>query len=144
MTGKHVNAVVYEMSKNSSFFKNEQRNDERTRAQVETMRRRLAALRPADIARARTKMAKRDLALERGRNLARVWVVVDMDQFFAAVALRDDPSLRGKPVAVGGMGMIATASYEARKFGVRSAMPGFIGKKLCPQLVFVRPDFSKY
>jgi hypothetical protein len=46
--------------------------------------------------------------------------------------------------AVGGMGMVCTANYEARKFGVRAAMPGFIGRKLCPHLVFVQPDFSKY
>jgi len=64
--------------------------------------------------------------------------------FYAAVELRDNPSLIGKPVAVGGMGMISTSNYEARKFGVRSAMPGFIGVKLCPQLVFVKPDFKKY
>ena len=62
----------------------------------------------------------------------RFGVVVDMDMFFAAVELRDNPSLKCKPVAVGGMGMISTSNYEARKFGVRSAMPGFIGKKLCP------------
>lgn len=47
-------------------------------------------------------------------------------------------------MAVGGIGMISTANYKARKFGVRSAMPGFIGRKLCPQLIFCKPDFSKY
>lgn len=51
---------------------------------------------------------------------------------------------KGKPFAVGGIGMISTASYPARKFGVRSAMPGFIGLKLCPQLTFVKPNFEKY
>ena len=57
--------------------------------------------------------------------------------FYAAVEMRDDPSLIGKPVAVGGLGMISTANYEARKYGVRAAMPGFIGRRLCPALVFV-------
>jgi nucleotidyltransferase/DNA polymerase involved in DNA repair len=64
--------------------------------------------------------------------------------FYASVEIRDNPSLKGKPVAVGGMSMISTSSYEARKMGVRSAMPGFIGKQLCPELIFVKPNFDKY
>ena len=64
--------------------------------------------------------------------------------FYAAVEMRDDPSLVTKPLAVGGNSMICTANYIARKYGVRSAMPGFIGRKLCPQLVFVPPNFKKY
>lgn len=64
--------------------------------------------------------------------------------FFAAVEIRDNPELRGKPIAVGGMAMISTASYEARKYGVRSAIPGFIGLRLCPQLILVKPNFARY
>jgi DNA polymerase kappa len=67
-----------------------------------------------------------------------------MDMFYAAVEIRDDPSLADKPVAIGGDMMISTANYIARKFGVRSAMPGFIAKKLCPNLVFVDCNFYKY
>ena len=72
---------------------------------------------------------------------------IDMDAFYASVEQRDNPGLRGKPVAVGGSrerGVVAAASYEARRFGVRSAMPSVTASRKCPDLVFVKPRFEVY
>ena len=72
---------------------------------------------------------------------------VDMDAFYASVEQRDNPELRGKPVAVGGSaarGVVAAASYEARAFGVRSALPSVTAKRRCPELIFVKPRFDVY
>ena len=74
-------------------------------------------------------------------------VHIDMDAFYASVEQRDDPSLRGRPLAVGrgeARGVVAAASYEARRFGVRSAMPSVTAKRLCPELVFVPGRFDVY
>ena len=72
---------------------------------------------------------------------------VDMDQFFAAVEQLDQPSLMGKPIAVGHdaeRGVVSTASYEARKYGVHSAQSIQVAKRLCPQLIIVEPHFQRY
>ncbi|KAH0920852.1 hypothetical protein HID58_020870 [Brassica napus] len=90
-----VQRIVYEMSKGSKYFQNEERKEALMKQEIELMR-------------------------------------------------DSNPSLKGKPMAVGGLSMISTANYEARKFGVRAAMPGFIARKLCPDLIFVPVDFPKY
>lgn len=72
---------------------------------------------------------------------------IDMDAFYASVEQMDNPELRGKPIAVGGAenrGVVSAASYEARKFGVRSAISGVLAKKNCPELIFVSPRFDRY
>ena len=93
---------------------------------------------------AREMRAMRQLLEAESRLLIRTWIHVDMDMFYAAVEIRDRPELATIPVAIGSDSMISTANYVARKYGVRSAMPGFIARKLCPQLVFVPCSFEKY
>ncbi|KAF7043819.1 hypothetical protein CFC21_053129 [Triticum aestivum] len=139
-----VQKVIYEMSKGSKYFENEQKKETITKLKIEHLRAQCAKLTDNDISHFQKVAEKKILELEASRDLSKIWLHTDMDAFYAAVETLENPSLKGKPLAVGSMSMIATASYEARKFGVRAAMPGFIGCKLCPDLVFVRPNFERY
>lgn len=136
--------VIYESSKNSSYFKHAVMQDKKTDEKIRSMRERLLSLDEEKVRAIKLNIKRETDRLEAKRNFSKICCVLDMDMFFAACEIRDRPELRDMPVAVGGLGMISTANYVARKFGVRSAMPGFIAKKLCPSLIFVEPNFEKY
>ena len=139
-----VKQVVFEMSKDSKHYHNEQRKMKQVEERIRRLHSQAATLTSAELGRYGKAVDAKIAEMEAKRDLTRTWLHVDMDAFFAAVEERDDPSLKGKPFAVGGISMISTASYAARKYGVRSAMPGFIAVKLCPDLIFVPPRFDKY
>ena len=147
LTKEQINQVIYEMSVGSAHFKSAQAKVEKVAERIDKMKRTLAAARtkPSHIVQlARHQTTRKLNELMATRPLTRNWVHIDMDAFFAQVELLDRPELKDKPVAIGGMSMISTANYVARQYGVRSAMPGFIGKKLCPQLIFLPHNFDKY
>lgn len=145
-----INAIVMSLTKSSAFTKEKLEHEAEAASWAEEARRKLATF----------DATQRSAAAYRVRTakFPPVWrgwcCVVDFDMFFAAVEIRDRPDLAAKPVAVGGLGMISTANYVARKWGVRSAMPGWIGRELCrrgpefgmpsAELVFVKPNYEKY
>ncbi|XP_050045557.1 DNA polymerase kappa-like isoform X1 [Dermacentor andersoni] len=140
----HVNRIIQEASKGTPYYEHQRKRQRRINVKIEAMLAELKTLSPAQLQASQCQMDAIAERMEYTRDLNRVIVHVDMDAFYAAVEMLENPSLRDKPMAVGSMGMLSTSNYEARKFGVRAAMPGFIGKKLCPSLIIVRPNFDKY
>lgn len=139
-----INEIILEASKGSRFYENERKKEKQVEKRIKEMRTKLAVLTAEQKFKARQEMDKIVDELENGRDLSRTIVHVDMDAFYAAVEMRDDPTLKSKPMAVGGTAMLCTSNYLARRYGVRAGMPGFIAKKLCPQLQIVPTNFEKY
>merc|ERR1719402_891857 len=137
-----INAIIESASKGSKFYQAKLASQAKIDQQIERLGQQLAALKRADLDRARREADLQAACLE--RDLSRTIVHVDMDMFYAAVEMRDNPKLANIPMAVGGMGMLSTSNYMARKYGVRAAMPGFIAKKLCPELVILPTNMEKY
>ncbi|CAF1032395.1 unnamed protein product [Adineta steineri] len=139
-----INKLIQEASKNSKFFKQQQRREEDNRRRIEVKLSKIKSFTPFQIEQAE-KSADRYLSqLDKTRDLSRTFCHIDMDAFYASVEMRENPALQHVPMAVGGEGMLSTSNYLARQFGVRAAMPGFIGRQLCPNLVIVPCDFKKY
>lgn len=140
---KKVAEIIYEASKGSKFFNNEEVKDKNLTAKIDRILKLKAQLEKVDL---RNDMRKADAyitELELSRDLSQYIVHIDCDAFYAAVEEIDRPDLKAVPMAVG-QGVLTTCNYEARKFGCRSAMAGFVAKKLCPQLICLPLNFDKY
>ncbi|KAG1746290.1 IMS-domain-containing protein [Suillus occidentalis] len=139
-----INRIIAEASKGSKFYENEKRKDKELSERIaKILKQRDEALQGVDIRPIERNIDHLLKELESQRDLSQIVVHVDMDAFYCSVELLDDPSLQGKPFAVGG-GVLSTASYEARKFGVRSGMATFVAKKLCPDLILLTSNFERY
>lgn len=138
-----VSEIIYNASKGSKFFNNEEvkdRNLTEKIAKIIAKKEQLSKLDlTADLRRADDLITQ----LELSRDLSQYIVHIDCDAFYAAVEELDRPELRDVPFAVG-TGVITTCNYHARKFGCRSGMAGFVARKLCPQLICLKQDFTKY
>ncbi|CAH0056761.1 unnamed protein product [Clonostachys solani] len=138
-----VSEIIYNASKGSKYFNREELRDKVLSQKIEQILARKRRLDTLDLTRD-LRNADRMLAeLEATRDLSQHIVHVDCDAFYAAVEQLERPELKDVPFAVGG-GVLTTCNYVARQFGCRSGMAGFVAKKLCPQLVLLKPNFQKY
>lgn len=139
-----INQIILEASKGSRYYENELKKEKQV---SERIAKQTACLEKITQQQRQDALEKTNLIvkeLEQTRDLSRTFVHIDMDAFYAAVEILDNPELRDKPMAVGGNAMLCTSNYPARRYGVRAAMPGFIAKKLCPELIIVPSHFDKY
>ncbi|NWU86980.1 POLK polymerase, partial [Onychorhynchus coronatus] len=139
-----INKIIMEATKGSRFYENELKKDQQVNQRIEKMMQLKEKITTQQLLKAQLQVDKLVVELEQSRNLTSTIVHIDMDAFYAAVEMRDNPELKEKPIAVGSMSMLSTSNYHARRFGVRAAMPGFIAKKLCPHLTIVPVNFEKY
>lgn len=144
---KKVADIIYNASKGSKYFNNEESKDKTLTAKINSIlakKRELQRVEAAGGLKKDLKKADDYIAeLEYARDLSQIIVHIDCDAFYAAVEELDRPELKNVPFAVG-KGVLTTCNYEARKFGCRSGMAGFVADKLCPQLIHIPLNFAKY
>ncbi|GKU03117.1 dna polymerase kappa subunit [Fusarium langsethiae] len=138
-----VSEIIYNASKGSKFFNREEERDKTLTQKIEQIIARKAQLEKRDLTRDLRNADRLIAELELTRDLTQHIVHVDCDAFYAAVEQLDRPEIKDLPFAVGG-GVLTTCNYVARKFGCRSGMAGFVAKKLCPNLILLKPNFQKY
>ena len=141
-----INEIITNATKNTKLYKKQQEEKEKIKREVETINKNLSQFHKNSLLYSQIKtLAESKLkSIEKESRFDKVWFHIDMDMFFAAIEIRDNPELEHIPIAVGDESMISTSNYVARKFGVRSAMPGFLGKLLCPNLKFINPNHHLY
>ncbi|KAI8623772.1 impB/mucB/samB family protein [Xylariaceae sp. FL1651] len=138
-----VSEIVYNASKGSKFFNREEEKDKILTQKIDQILGKKRRLEKLDLSRESRAADQLIAELELSRDLTQRIVHVDCDAFYAAVEQLDHPELKDVPFAVGA-GVLTTCNYVARKFGCRSGMAGFVAKKLCPELLLIRPNFEKY
>jgi DNA polymerase kappa len=140
---RKVAQIIYEASKGSKFFQNEQARDQALTEKIKHMLEKRDQLLKLDLSRDIKKADEYIAALESQRDLSQTIIHLDCDAFYASVEELHRPELRTVPMAVG-RGVLTTCNYEARKYGCRSGMAGFVARKLCPHLIQLPNDFTKY
>lgn len=140
---KKVAEIIYEASKGSKFFNNEEVKDKNLTFKIERILKLKAQLEKIDLKQDLRRADAYITELELSRDLSQYVVHIDCDAFYAAVEEIDRPELKTVPMAVG-QGVLTTCNYEARKYGCRSAMAGFVAMKLCPHLICLPLNFDKY
>ncbi|KAK5634868.1 hypothetical protein RRF57_010581 [Xylaria bambusicola] len=138
-----VSEIIYNASKGSKFFNREEAKDKVLTQKIEQILTKKRRLEKLDLTRESRAADQLIAELEACRDLTQRIVHIDCDAFYAAVEQLDRPELKDVPFAVGG-GVLTTCNYHARKFGCRSGMAGFVAKKICPELLLIRPNFEKY
>ncbi|KAI5921051.1 hypothetical protein F4810DRAFT_702529 [Camillea tinctor] len=138
-----VSEIIYNASKGSKYFNREEVKDKVLTQKIDQILEKKRRLEKLDLTRELRAADQLIAQLELSRDLTQHIVHVDCDAFYAAVEQLDRPEIEHVPFAVGG-GVLTTCNYVARKFGVRSGMAGFVAKKLCPDLLLLRPNFDKY
>ncbi|KAF4589384.1 dna polymerase kappa subunit [Ophiocordyceps camponoti-floridani] len=138
-----VSEIIYDASKGTKFFKREQTRDRNLTEKIGRILMRKRELEKQNLTRDLRNADKIIAELELSRDLTQNIVHVDCDAFYAAVEQLERPELKTLPFAVGS-GVLTTCNYVARQFGCRSGMAGFVAKKLCPDLIFIKPNFRTY
>ena len=137
-----VSEVIYNASKGSKFFRREEERDKVLTKKIEQILVRKRELEKRDLTHDLRHADRLIAELEVARDLTQHVVHIDCDAFYAAVEQLERPELKDLPFAVGG-GVLTTCNYVARQFGCRSGMAGFVAKKLCPELILIKPNFQK-
>jgi len=138
-----VNEIIYKASVGSKYFQNEQKRHAELSRKIDEVLEKMKTISHFDIEAEEHRAGDMLAKMELRRDLSQTIVHVDCDYFYGQVEELDNPKLREVPFGVGG-GVLTTCNYVARKFGVRSAMPGYIGKQLCPELIILPLNFDKY
>ncbi|CDW84079.1 dna polymerase iv kappa [Stylonychia lemnae] len=143
---ERINKIIEQTARTSEYYLKEESKKKECLIRIKRFRNKIQTLSSNTIQWQKTRELVSGLLqrYEKDRYIDRTWIYIDMDMFFAAVEIRDDPSLNDKPVAVFDNKMIMTANYVARKSGVHSGMPKFIGEKLCKDIEFRKANYSKY